>query len=115
MAKVKAAPLLFYTTIGFLPALSVATLSPEVLVHDPFPLLGSHKLPFTLLNLPSEKHSIALYPWYGTCQKHKEREISYSTVINPRKINMILNGSRAGQMGSWSLTSFFSVPAFVSL
>ena len=69
-----------------------------------------HMEPFPLLQSPSEKHLQHLPQfWFSTCRKHKARETlrSYFAVINPRKINLRLNGSHTRQMGSRWLTSFF--------
>lgn len=52
---------------------------------------------------PQRQTYTAPSPWYGWKPKEREMQMSYFTVINLRKINLILNGSAHNRWvhGSW--------------
>lgn len=68
------------------------------------------------LTSPQRQTYTATSPWYSRKPKEREMQMSDFTVINPRKINLILNGSAHNRWvrGSWPPFFFFSVPTFIS-
>lgn len=68
------------------------------------------------LTSPQRKTYTAPSPWYSWKPKEREMQMSYFTVINPRKINLILNGSAHDRWvrGSWP-PFFFSSNIYFTL